>query len=113
LLKLSLADDAVVARRICQVKRRRAAAADRFAGRNLDLANSGEISKPPTRRPSPPSPPALGAGPRLIEPHAPRTPRVLLDQAALQAAAVAFAAGEIDRGELMRRINARIKTQSA
>jgi hypothetical protein len=54
-----------------------------------------------TRRP----PPAfLGAGRSLVEPHKPRVPRVTLDQAVLQAAAMAFAKGEIDRAELLRRI---------
>jgi hypothetical protein len=48
----------------------------------------------------------LGAGATLIAPHAPRVPRVTLDRdCLLQAAAQAFAAGEIDRGELMRRIS--------
>jgi hypothetical protein len=47
----------------------------------------------------------LGAGTRFVEPHAPRVPRVTLDQGALAAAAAAFAAGEIDRAELMRRIS--------
>jgi hypothetical protein len=47
----------------------------------------------------------LSAGARLIEPHAPRVPRVIVDQAVLQAAAAAFAAGEIDRAELVRRIS--------
>jgi hypothetical protein len=32
-------------------------------------------------------------------------PRVILDQDVLQAAAMAFAAGEIDRAELLRRIS--------
>jgi hypothetical protein len=41
----------------------------------------------------------------LVEPHVPRVPRLTLDQAALQAAAAAFVAGEIDRAELMRRIS--------
>jgi hypothetical protein len=51
-------------------------------------------------------PPAvLGAGTRLVEPHVPRVPRVTLDQSALQAAAPAVAAGEIDRAELMRGIS--------
>ena len=40
----------------------------------------------------------------LVEPHVPRVPRVTLDQAALQSAAAAFARGEIDRVELMRRM---------
>jgi predicted transcriptional regulator len=47
---------------------------------------------------------SLGAGAKLVEPHAPRTLRVILDEGALTAAAAAFAAGEIDRAELMRRI---------
>jgi predicted transcriptional regulator len=47
-----------------------------------------------------PPPAVLGAGAKLIEPHAPRVPRVILDQAALHAAAVAFAAGEIDRAAM-------------
>ena len=47
----------------------------------------------------------LGARARLIEPHAPRVPRVILDQGALQAAALAFAAGEVTKDELMRRIS--------
>ena len=60
----------------------------------------------PARRPSaPPSSPALSAGSSLVEPHVPRVPRVTLDQAVLQAAALAFAAGEIDRAELLRRIS--------
>jgi len=59
----------------------------------------------PARRPSTPTPSALSAGARLVEPHAPRVPRVTLDQAVLQAAALAFAAGEIDRAELLRRIS--------
>ncbi len=59
----------------------------------------------PARRPSTPTPSAFSAGARLVEPHAPRVPRVTLDQAVLQAAALAFAAGEIDRAELLRRIS--------
>ena len=54
---------------------------------------------------STPTPSAFSAGARLVEPHAPRVPRVTLDQAVLQAAALAFAAGEIDRAELLRRIS--------
>ena len=50
-------------------------------------------------------PAGLGAGANLVEPHIARTPRVVLNQAALMAAATAFAAGEIDRSELMRRIS--------
>ena len=46
----------------------------------------------------------LGLGRSFIEPHAPRVPRIVLDRAALKAATAAFAAGEIDRAELMRRI---------
>ena len=47
----------------------------------------------------------LGAGRAdLAAAHVPRTPRVILDQTALRAAAAALAAGEIDRSELMRRI---------
>ena len=49
-------------------------------------------------------PEVLGAGRSFIEPHAPRVPRAILDQTGLQSAAQAFAAGEIDRAELMRRI---------
>ncbi len=48
---------------------------------------------------------SLGAGAKFLEPHATRTPRVILDEGALTAAAEAFAAGEIDRAELMRRIS--------
>ena len=69
----------------------------------------------PARRPSPqsplpskelsPTPPALSASARLVDPHTPRVPRVTLDRAVLQAAALAFARGEIDRAELMRRIS--------
>jgi predicted transcriptional regulator len=55
-------------------------------------------------RPRPP-PPILGARADLVEPHVARTPRVVLDRAGLQEAALAFAAGEIDRLELMRRIS--------
>jgi hypothetical protein len=44
-----------------------------------------------------------GAG--LVEPHVPRVPRVTLEQGTLTADAVAFALGEIDRAELMRRIS--------
>jgi hypothetical protein len=47
----------------------------------------------------------LSAGARLVEPHAKRVPRVTLYQDVLQAAALAFAAGEIDRVELLRRIS--------
>jgi hypothetical protein len=47
---------------------------------------------------------SLGAGAKLVEPHKPRVPRVTLDQAVLQAAALAFARGEIDRAELLKRI---------
>ena len=50
-------------------------------------------------------PDVFGAGAALVEPHVPRTPRVVLDRAALPAAAAAFAKGEIDRAELMRRIS--------
>jgi hypothetical protein len=47
----------------------------------------------------------LGAGQaEVTTPHVRRTPRVTLDRSALQAAAQAFASGEIDRAELMRRI---------
>ena len=49
-------------------------------------------------------PPVFGAGARLIEAHAPRVPRTILDRQALPSAAAAFAKGEIDRAELMRRI---------
>ena len=53
-----------------------------------------------------PRPPAgvLGAGARLVEPHAPRTPRVILDQDTVRSATADFAAGRIDRDELLRRI---------
>ena len=52
------------------------------------------------------SPPVvLGAGQKLVEPHVPRVPRVVLDRAGLKTAALAFAQGEIDRAELMRRIS--------
>jgi hypothetical protein len=47
----------------------------------------------------------LSAGAKLVEPHVPRVPRVTLDQAVLQAAALAFVRGEIDRQELIRRIS--------
>jgi hypothetical protein len=62
--------------------------------------------------PRPPSE-VFGARQSLVEPHVPRVPRTILDRQALQAAAMAFAAGEIDRGELMGGSRARIKTQSA
>ncbi len=52
-----------------------------------------------------PPPEILGAGAQLVAPHVPRVPRVILDQGALKAAAAAFAAGEIDRDELLRRIS--------
>lgn len=52
-----------------------------------------------------PPPEVLGAGRSLVEPHVPRTPRVIVDQAVVQAAALAFARGEIDRAELLRRIS--------
>jgi hypothetical protein len=58
--------------------------------------------------------PAPDARPRLrpdsstdaafVAPHAPHVARKLIDQAAIPAAARAFAADEIDRAELMRRI---------
>ena len=47
----------------------------------------------------------MSAGSSLVEAHVPRVPRVTLDQAVLQAAALAFAAGEIDRAELLRGIS--------
>jgi hypothetical protein len=54
-------------------------------------------------RGTPRQPPTVfGAG---AEPHVARVPRPILDEAALAAAAMAFAAGEIDRAELMRRIS--------
>ena len=47
----------------------------------------------------------LGAGRAEIpEPHVARVPRVVLDRQALPFAAAEFAAGLIDRAELMRRI---------
>jgi hypothetical protein len=46
----------------------------------------------------------LGAWRSFIEPHVPRVPRVVLDRAVLKAAVLAFAQGEIDRAELLRRI---------
>ena len=49
----------------------------------------------------------FSAATKLTTPHTPRVPRVTLDQTVLQAAAVAFASGEIDRAELMRRITRR------
>jgi hypothetical protein len=52
----------------------------------------------------PPRTVVLSAGARLVEPHTPRVPRVTLDEGALTAAAVAFAMGEIDKAELLRRI---------
>jgi hypothetical protein len=58
----------------------------------------------PARQPPPPPTAVLSAGARLVEPHAPRVPRVTLDERALTAAAVAFAMGEIDRNELLKRI---------
>jgi hypothetical protein len=45
-------------------------------------------------------PAILGAGATLVEPHKPRVPRVTLDRQALP-----FAAGLIDRTELLRRIS--------
>ena len=58
----------------------------------------------PARRPSAPSSPALSAGARLVESHAPRAIRVTIDERALAVAAADFAAGKIDGAELMRRI---------
>jgi hypothetical protein len=55
-----------------------------------------------TRQDDPPA--VFGAGATLIEPHVRRVPRTILDRQALPAAAAAFASGEIDRAELMRRI---------
>ena len=49
--------------------------------------------------------PRFSAATKLTAPHTPRVPRATLDQAALQSAAAAFARGEIDRAELMRRIS--------
>jgi hypothetical protein len=48
--------------------------------------------------------PRFCAATKLTAPHTPRVPRLTLDQGALQAAALAFARGEIDRTELMWRI---------
>ena len=48
--------------------------------------------------------PRFSAATKLTAPHALRVPRVTLDQTVLQAAAEAFASGEIDRAELMRRV---------
>jgi hypothetical protein len=47
----------------------------------------------------------FGAGQTLVERHTPRVPRVTLDRQALPSGAAAFARGEIDRAELMRRIS--------
>ena len=68
----------------------------------------GPMGRPPAGhkpKPAPQPPPtiALSAGVKLVEPHTPRGPRVTLDERALTAA-VAFAVGEIDRAELLRRI---------
>jgi hypothetical protein len=55
-----------------------------------------------------PRPPAETLGARqaeLASRHAPRTPRTILDRLALPSAAAEFAAGLIDRAELMRRIS--------
>jgi hypothetical protein len=52
-----------------------------------------------------PPPEVLGAGRSFVEPHVARTPRTILDRTVLQAAAQAFAKGEIDRAELMQRIS--------
>jgi hypothetical protein len=48
---------------------------------------------------------ALGAGQSMVKAHVPRVPRAPLDRAVLQTAALAFAAGEITKDELMRRIS--------
>ena len=64
-----------------------------------------------TRRPSWPELAGDGAKPlgagraKLSAPHAKRVVRVILDERVLGSAAEAFAAGEIDRAELMRRIS--------
>jgi hypothetical protein len=48
---------------------------------------------------------SLGAGrAELTVPHTPRRPRAILDQAMVRSAAADFAAGKIDRAELLRRI---------
>ena len=82
-------------------------------GRSLSAVRYvlGPMGRPPAGhkpkpRPAPQPPPtiALSAGAKLVEPHTPRGPRVTLDERALTAAAVAFAMGEIDRAELLRRI---------
>ena len=51
--------------------------------------------------------PSIGAGKvELLVAHQPRTPRrVIVDQASLKAAALAFSRHEIDRPELLRRIS--------
>ena len=48
----------------------------------------------------------LGAGPDggFLAPHVYRMPRKIIDEPAALEAAAAFASGEIDRAELMRRI---------
>jgi transcriptional regulator with XRE-family HTH domain len=55
-----------------------------------------------TRRPPPET---LGAAAGFTATHTPRTPRVILDQDMVRSAAADFAAGEIDRAELLRRIS--------
>jgi hypothetical protein len=73
-----------------------------------ELAPRAERTEPhdggrPRRLPRP----RFSAATKLTAPHTPRVPRVTLDPTVLQAAAVAFASGEIDRAELMRRITRR------
>ena len=48
--------------------------------------------------------PRFSAATKLTATHTSRVPRVTLDRTVLRAAAEAFASGEIDRTELMRRI---------
>ena len=70
------------------------------------------LSKPPSAvrevlrgTPRPP-PETLGARQaELAATHTPRTPRVILDQDMVRSAAADFAAGKIDRAELLRRIS--------
>jgi hypothetical protein len=93
------------------------AAARRMRARSMGAAEiAAALDKEPSevrevlrgrRRTRRPSPAVLGAGrAELPEPHIPRIPRVTLDRTVLQAAALAFAKGEISRAELMRRIAA-------
>ena len=101
------AKPASVAREASSCKGRSAGISTRFGGADEIATQLGKerssVLEALRGTPRPP-PSVLGAGSSLIEPHATRTPRAILHQDMVRSTAADFAAGKIDRDELLRQI---------